>query len=85
MLHSCLYSCNLFILKFCFRLTVLVIILESRHLSEYPAHDEEDDVHEKHPVLKAYFCLNVPLAQQKSTRIPVLQTVVYAGEKLYLP
>ena len=44
-------------------MTVLVIILESRHLSEYPAHDEEDDVHEKHPVLKAYYCLNLPLPQ----------------------
>ena len=56
-------NCNDLYFYFFSRLTVLVIILESRHLSEYPAHDEEDDVHEKHPVLKAYFCLKLPLAQ----------------------
>ena len=48
--------------RLCFSLTVLVIILESRHLSEYPAHDgKDDDVHDQHPVLKEYLWLNLML------------------------
>ena len=62
-------------LNLCFSLTVLVIILESRHLSEYPAHDEEDDVHEKHPVLKAYFCLNLPLALREKSLIHICECI----------
>ena len=59
---SCVTMITICSLIVCFRLTVLVIILESRHLSEYPAHDEkDDDVHDQHPVLKEFFWLNLML------------------------